>query len=112
MQPPTWLMTAWLTLPCVPQKPGVRQVTGWHEASLLESNVCTQPVWALHESSVQMLLSLQSTGTCTQPVAGLQLSVVHTLLSLQLDELSVWVHPVAGLQSSFVHALLSLQLIC
>jgi hypothetical protein len=78
-----------------------------HEAVLF---VYTHPVEGLHESSVQTLLSSQTTGvpglhtpppqvspvvqafpsshglvlfTKTQPVAGLQLSLVHTLLSLQ-----------------------------
>src|SRR5215468_6284739 len=84
--PPTWLIAAWVIVPCVPQKPGVRQVAGWHDGSFDASNVCVQPV------------------------CGLQASSVQTLLSLQLAELSVWVQPVTGLQPSVVQALLSLQL--
>lgn len=71
--------------------------------------VLTQaPVFALHESVVQALLSSQFFATCVQPVAGAQASVVQALLSLQSTALPGWQLPEAQ-TSPVVHALPSLQ---
>jgi hypothetical protein len=72
--------------------------------------VCTQPVAALHESSVHGLLSLQPSAGPPTHAPPLQVSaVVHALPSLQANVLFVCTHPLVGLHESSVHGLLSLQ---
>jgi hypothetical protein len=75
-----------------------------HDAGTVAA--CTHPVAELHESVVQMLLSLQLLGVKTQPVAGLQVSVVQALLSLQT--IGVWTQLLAT-HASVVQTLLSLH---
>jgi hypothetical protein len=72
--------------------------------------VCTHPVAALQESSVQGLLSLQpSAGPPTQAPALQTSPVVQPLPSSHAAVLLAWTHPVAGLHESSVHALPSSQ---
>ena len=103
----------------------------------LACGVCTQPVLAWHESTVQEMLSLQLTAVpptqlpplhdipvrqrfpevhepgalarTQEPVAGSHESAVQLLPSSQL--IGGWLHaPVAGSHSSWVHGLESEQL--
>ena len=79
-----------------------------HAAALF---VWTQPVAGLQESSVQPLLSLQSSAGPPAQVPALQVSpVVHVFPSLHAAVLFVWTQPVAGLHVSSVHPLASSQL--
>ena len=72
----------------------------------------TQPDAGLQESSVQTLLSLQTTGEPDVPTPLIQASPdVQALVSLYVFVSSfVNTHPDAGLQESSVQALLSLQI--
>jgi hypothetical protein len=75
------------------------------------SGVWTQPVEALHVSTVHSLTSAQAelTGVNTQPVAVLHVSVVHAMLSLHvmvfpeqtpLKQTSLAVHALPSLHGS------------
>src|SRR5262249_23494963 len=105
-QPPPRPMTCWLTDPCVFQKPGVRQMAGWHVPLSTNSQA---PVLGLQESSVQSLLSLQVFSVCWQPCVGSQTSVVQALWSSQSSAPGLFWQPVAGTHTSFVQTLLSLH---
>ena len=76
------------------------------------SFVNTQPDDGLHESSVQTLLSIQTTGEPDVPTPPMQASPdVQALLSLYVFVSSfVNTQPDAGLQESSVQGLLSLQI--
>jgi hypothetical protein len=78
-----------------------------HDAVL---SVCTQPPAGSQVSSVQGLLSLQSTVRLPAHVPFAHVSLaVQAFPSSQAAVLSVWTHPVAGSQESSVQGLLSLQ---
>src|SRR6266516_1771115 len=91
---------------CVPQNPGVRQISLVTHALF---GVNTHPIAGSQVSAVQALLSLHGGfGVKTHPIAGSHVSVVHALLSLH-GGLGVKTHPIYGLHASVVHALLSLH---
>jgi hypothetical protein len=70
----------------------------------------SQPPAAEHRSSVQALLSLQSTMVPPSHAPPEQASLpVHRFPSLQAAKLFVYAQPLAGTQASSVHALVSLQ---
>src|SRR6266496_728725 len=91
---------------CVPQNPGVRQISLVTHALF---GVNTHPIAGSQVSSVQGLLSLHGGfGVKTHPIAGSHVSVLQALLSLP-GGFGVYTHPIAGSNVSVVHALLSLH---
>jgi hypothetical protein len=86
----------------------VQALLSLHGAVLL---VFTQPVAGLHESVVQMLLSLQLRATPGWQTPAEQASpMVQALPSLHDAAMLVWAQPVPGSQLSLVQTLLSSQL--
>ena len=81
---------------------------GSHVSFAAHLGANTHPLAGSQESTVQALLSLQSTGVLMTPVAGSHDSIVQALWSSAL--IGVLTHPDAGLQESVVQALPSLQL--
>lgn len=73
---------------------------------------CVQPLAGLHESSVQALVSSQSTPAPDWHDPPLQVSVlVHASPSVQVAVLLLWVQPAPASQPSSVQTLPSLQLV-
>lgn len=72
--------------------------------------VMVKAVWQPMSRNDGMFARVATMGVNTQPTDELHESDVQMELSLHWLEMSVWTHPVAGLQESAVQALLSLQL--
>ena len=87
---------------------GVHTLPSVHGAPLAK---CRQPLVLLQSSSVQGLLSSQSSGTEPTQLPAVHTSwVVQAFASLQAAVLASWVQPAVLSQASVVQGLLSLQL--
>src|SRR4029077_19893454 len=83
------------TQACVPQNPGVRQIS---LATHVPLSTWTQPLVASQLSVVHELLSSQLIAVCTQPLVASQVSVVHALESSH--EIGVCTQPLVASQVS------------